>query len=124
VTALYDDMASTADALIGEFGRAVTITYWSEALYDPTTSAISEGRATASGFGVTEDYDNSAIDGASVLRGDRKLLLSPLDDAGVAIPAPSADDTAEIGGVTWTVIGSHVLDPGGTPLLYTIQLRK
>lgn len=126
MTEFYDDMAGTAGDLIAEFGQAVTLTHSAPGTYDTATGTTSDPTVTTQACrGVEEFYSAPSITGTLIQAGDKKLLLSPLNEAGAAITPPVAEDTITFAdGVVWTVKDPGPLSPGGTPVMFTLQLRK
>ena len=116
----YGDLAKTADELLAEFGRAVTIRINTPGTYDPETGTTTVSTADHIGYGCTFDYGASAIDGTMIVQGDKQLYLSP-----VGMPEPGIDDLAIIDGVTWRITPPvKVIAPAGVAVLYDCNLRK
>lgn len=127
MTEFYDDMASTAAEMIGEFGQAVTLTRSVPGAYNPTTGTNGAATVTTqSCLAVEEAYKAREIDGTLIKAGDKKLILSPQTAAGATVTAPTEGDTVTFAGDAdpWTIKSVEPLSPGGTALLYTLQLRR
>ena len=122
----YADMADTSAEMIAEFGQDVTLTLSVPGAYDTATgTTAAPDVSTQTVKGVEEAYSARSIDGTLILAGDKKLHVSPLNAAGAAITAPQVESTVTFtDGSVWTVKAVMPLSPGGTPLLYTLQLRK
>lgn len=121
----YADMAATAADLITAFGQPVTLTRSTPGSYDAATGTVTNSTTTQSGLGVEEAYSARSIDGALILSGDKKLMLSVETAAGAAITAPQVEDTVTFPDTSvWTIKAVEPLSPGGTALIYTLQLRR
>lgn len=129
MTDTFDYAEAQADALelIAEFGQSVTLTRSVPGAYDTATGTTGAATVTTQTvLAVEEAYHARSIDGTLILAGDKKLLVSPLTAAGAAISAPKAEDTVTFSGDAspWTVKSVEALAPAGTPVLYTLQLRR
>lgn len=118
----YADMAATAHELLAEFGLAMTLARPSSSApaYDPTTgeaTPVSPGTYTVTG--AKFDYIVSEIDGSSVLFGDQRVYLST---SGGVLPRPG--DTLTIAGSVFRVMRVSELAPGGTAVIYDVQVRR
>lgn len=122
----YDDMAATAAELIAEFGQPVTLTHSVPGAYDTETGTSAAATVTTQAcLGVEEAYSARSIDGTLILAGDKKLMLSVETTAGTAVTAPAVEDTVTFADASvWTIKAVEPLSPGGTALLYTLQLRR
>jgi hypothetical protein len=114
----YADMLETADELINEFGQDATISVpgaRSGDAFNPTIGAPT----TATVVIVEVAYKAREIDGEKVLAQDKKLIIR----ADAAAPLLSATQIT-YGGTTYKFIGPvSPLNPGGTLLMYTAQVR-
>lgn len=147
----YSGLATTAETLIDRFGRNVTFTrknYFGEAVSGKPWRGPSIGTSTFSVKAVVYDYDDRAINGDTVKLGDRRVLVSadalaaagwgdgttwssmdyPWGDA--ASPwdtqesaGPDLDDTMLDGGRNYKVVRALPIKPGGSTLVYELQVR-
>lgn len=122
----YADMAGTAAELIAEFGLAVILTRSVPGSYSPSTGGVGSPTVTTQEcLAVEEAYRAGEIDGTLVRAGDKKLILSPKVSSGASVTAPDTTDTVTFAdGSVWTVKAVEPLSPGGTALIYTLQLRR
>lgn len=126
----YDEMAGTAQDLLGEFGQLATLTR-AAVTYNPTTSGVDPGVSPVSvtGVGVALDYRTGEIDGTLVRAGDVRLYLSARGQGGVEMPTPQPGDTVFLAGMnngagsTWRVVRAAPLSPAGQNVLHDVQLR-
>ena len=132
-TNLRDD---TVDPLIERFGQSVTLTRSSDAgdwvkeylpnegryrwrnTQDDTTqyTAPEDTTTTITGFGVITDFEDSLIDETLIKRGD-KLLLS------IDLGVPRINDKITVGTTVYNYVNHETVSPGGTAVLFRIQLR-
>ncbi len=119
----YTEMQAVADTAINEYGQKVTVTHKTVGAYDPLTSTAAISTTVQTGNGVIFDYTAikdgvGQADGTLILKGDRKLLLSP-----VGITAPKIDDTVVANGITYIIKNIKSINPAGTVVMYECQLR-
>lgn len=114
----YGRVANSALRLLTKFGQPVTLTQKTPGVYNPETGEVAVVDAAQSATGVVLDYGTKSIDGALIMVGDRKLLLSP-----VGIDTPAVNDVVSIGEVTYTITLIKETNPAGTPVLYECNIR-
>lgn len=113
----YSGLKATAERLIERFGQSATLTSYSEGgdAWNPTLTPSNAAVQVA-----VFDYRNREIDGELILQGDKLVYLST---AGLtAVPAISS--TITIGGVKHSIIDVMPLSPGGTAVMYKLQVRR
>jgi hypothetical protein len=126
---IYTTAQKTANRLLKGKGQAITITRQSAGTYDPATGTSAVTTSTQKGWGAVLEYDTRQAGifnapGSLIQVGDKQLLLSPLNSAGTALTAPAVNDTAtDASGKAYTITQVKPLSPGGTPVLYEINLR-
>jgi len=118
----YEKMQKTSDRLLISKGQAVVLKHTVVGEYVPG-SGVETTVSTQYGTGAVVDWENQAIDGTIIRQGDRRLLLSALNTAGAALTAPAIEDTATVGGVTYTITQVKQTNPAGTVVLYDLNLR-
>lgn len=112
----YVSLAAGAKRLLGTFGRVITVET-TTGTFDPVLGVVNSAATTSfTANGVVVDYDKSQIDGESVLKNDKRLLLDSDD-------APSVNDVAVIGSIDYTIVSVRELNPGGTVVIYDCQIR-
>lgn len=124
-TAFYNRLIATANRLLKDKGQAVTIKTATLGTYDPTTGTVASTTSTQYGYGAIVDWDSRHIDGNLILVTDKRLLLSPLNTAGVALTVPKLGDTiTDAAGIIYTITAPFKpLSPGGTIVLFDCNLR-
>ena len=120
--AFYDRMQKTSDRLLVSKGQSVVLKHTVVGEYVPG-SGVETSTTTQYGTGAVTEWENQAIDGTIIRQGDRRLLLSALNTAGAALTAPAIEDTATVGGVTYTITQVKQTNPAGTVVLYDLNLR-
>ena len=91
--------------------------------YDPDApSAPSELVVNGSGF--REEYDDKYIDGTLIVRGDVKLLVSPVQLNGADMPLPLSNDRILFDGTAYTVIAVGPWNYAGLAVGFELQVRK
>lgn len=118
----YERMQSTANRLLQGKGQLVTLTRQSAGTYTPG-SAVTITATTQAVYGAVFEYGNKNIDGTLIKEGDKQLLLSAFNSAGVALTAPVLNDTVTIGSNSYTITRIRPLSPAGTVVLFDCNIR-
>lgn len=107
----YSNVNLTASALIERFGRNMTLRtlVQSGSAFDPTVT-----NSDTSIIGVMTWYRANQIDGTLIQAGDKLLLTH----SAVTIQDKIVDEGKE-----YSVVTVDVVKPGGTTLLYKVQVR-
>lgn len=114
----YAAIATIADTIIANFGVPVTVTTKGTPVYNVDTGTVVAPTTTETANGVVTNYDSKDIDGSVILRGDKRLLLSPI---GITAIKPNA--TISVLTVTYTVVAVNEINPAGVSLVYDLQIR-
>jgi hypothetical protein len=118
-----EDLAPIAQ---GGSGEVVTITSPGVDTFNPATDTTTPGTPVVqTGSGVEDTYSAFAIGTGLVLAGDVKFLLSALNSAGAPLTPPVAGQSqlTKADG-TWAIMRADPLQPAGTPVMFTLQLRR
>ncbi len=127
----YVSLAKTAERLIEENGRTVTLVQAGETAVDPAKpygpdTSVGQTRHTV--LGVITEFDNEDIDGTLIRRGDKRCLIAHNSIVNVASGAESIViedfDTLEDGTEVWKIEGVDTIHPGDIRIMYDLQLRK
>lgn len=124
----YDELLPDVIELLEELGQTMHLRRIVAGVVDPITSSVTGGtQSDIPVRGVILDY-NDAIggriaggsgpgDGSTILAGDRRVLLDPQVE-------PLTGDLVVEGGRVWGIIKFSSVNPAGTPMMYTLQVRK
>jgi hypothetical protein len=117
----YSDMAEMAREQIEEYGRTVILRRNNEGAYNADTDTMDGGTVSDVSVKVLfTEYRQNEIDNTIILRGDKKILIA---DAALGF-APQHNDIIVDGTDHYKVINLSTVQPGDTPLLYKLQVRK
>ncbi len=114
----YSNLANVALKLLKDKGQLLTISRETSSGFDPILSDNTVLASSFTGYGAAFDYRKSEIDGEIVQAGDIRLLLNA-----TSIP-PEINDTVAVNGGVYRVMAVTETSPAGTPVIYTLQLRK
>ena len=123
----YLQDALDADASFREDGQLLTLTFKQPGTY--VGGAVVPGapiikRAWGIETGVTaRDLGVGTINGTLIKSGDRKILMSALDDTGAALAQMKNDDLVLAGGVTYQVKNVDKVAPGGVVVMWSLVAR-
>ena len=127
----YTRMAATAERLIEENGRSLTLVKSGEVLEvpaEPWGPDTTTDEITITVIGAIVDFENEAQDGTLIMRGDKRCLIahdSVVDAAGSSDPTDIEKfDRLTDGGVDWKIVEVTTWQPGDTRIFYDLQLRK
>lgn len=136
---IYDRLTATSAKMLapvasGGKGALVTITSpGTGGTYDPMTDTWSGATDPVEqiGSGVEDTVSAYSVASGLAAAGDVKFLLSALTYTSAGAPtstalvAPVADrDTLTKGDGVWAIKRVEPVSPAGTPILYTLTLRK
>ena len=116
---IYARFAATADRLLRAKGQPMTLIKREPGAYDPTTASGTVSEVLHACTGVELDYPAGAIDGTLVIRGDRRVLLSPV---GLAA-SPQTEDSMTIGASHRKIMSARKVAPAGDVVLWELQVR-
>jgi hypothetical protein len=117
VSDFYTRMLATAKRLITKYGQSVTFTN-GQAGGTYSLGGYSGGTPTTiTGVGAAISYAKGEVDGELIRQSDVKLLF----EGGQG--APVQGYTCAVNGTTYRVMNANPLSPGGTVVIYEVQLR-
>jgi len=123
----YAQDARDADAAFRADGQLLTLTYKQPGTY--SGGAVVPGTPiTKQSWGIEEgvnarDLGIGTVNGTLIQSGDRKILMSALDDAGAALPQMKVEDHVLAGGVLYTIKNVDKVAPGGVVVLWSLVAR-
>ena len=117
---MYLKTAQNTKRMIEARGAKGVLMYVTRGGYNPSTSRYEEVVESTFNVGcLVTDYEISEVDGISVLRTDKKVLIPAL-----GLPrAPRKGDRLTVQGSTLTVEHCGALIPGEMKILFTVQVR-
>lgn len=118
------DMVATAQELIAEFGREITLQHPYAGALDPTkpwrgSPGISYN--TISVIGVFVKSKMTAPVGEILLRGQQTVLVAPTQNADDLTEFTEVVDTD---GTIWIVSSLNEVNPGGTTVLWEFTVKR
>lgn len=119
----YAELATVAEELIQEFGRAISVRkVTTGAPADPAKPWEPGAEATVdtAGNGVFLETKRSHLTG-EIIPADQSLLLLSAAELGAVIPI--AKDRIVDGSDVWEITKVETLKPGATTLLYELQVK-
>lgn len=118
----YSKAASNALKAINDKGRTITVREPSgDQVFDPENFTFEEGTPDDTDVkGLFTQFATKDVDGTNVLSSDKRLLIP----ASALAAAPSNSAKILDGGTEYQVINTEVLQPGDTPILYMVQVRR
>lgn len=122
----YTATAANALRMISEKGRSITVLSPpppdpEEQVYDPMTDVFSgDDPVETPAKGVFTSYAAKDIDGELIHRSDKKLLIAA---AGLSF-MPNTEHSIRDGNDEYEIMQVDVVQPGDTPILYIVQVRR
>lgn len=116
----YAELATLSQELLAEFGADATLSHVTQGAYDTASgtkasTSVDSTRKVAIfdfGSGVTQHSGNL------VEQGDKMALM---DSLGIA---PGVADSVTFGAVKFSILSMQEVNPAGTPVIYTLHLRR
>ena len=115
----YSGLQNTASRLLLSKGQPLIIRRKAVVSKDPVVGSVTT--STAQDFtvnGVLVNYGTMLVAEGAVQSGDRLAII----EAGVV--APSKDDQLVAEGRIWTIVDFTTVSPGGTAIIYKLQVRS
>lgn len=127
----FVSLANTAERLIEENGRTLTLVRAGETAADPAMpwrADTTAGETRLDVIGVISEFKNEDFDGTLVRRGDKMALVAHNSVADEASGSDSVIieefDRLLDAGAEWKILGVEPIHPGSTRIMYILQLRK
>ena len=115
----YGSIYNTAVAQINDKGRDFTYRAFTSGTYNPATGAVAgDSNADVTIKGVFTNIIVTKIDETALQRGDKFLLIA------ADVVTPNEKDAIIDGTDIYQVVNVATVQPGGTKLLYKLQVRK
>lgn len=114
----------TLRQLIKEHGMALTLRKRAAGAYDSDLGTVTTTNTDYAVRGYFYDYAPDMIDGNSILRGDRRVVLDSLLINGTATPEPDATDQIVGLGDTVDIVKVMEIKSGISTMCYQLQVRE
>lgn len=117
---LDTQMRTTAQRLIDDYGKPVTIREYTGQAYDPDAGQNVPTYSDHAVNGAVSAYSERLIDGTAVLVGDLRLTV-PARDTGFA---PSTNDKVVMDGENWSIVNAAPIYSGEQAAAFRLQIRR
>jgi hypothetical protein len=123
----YAQDARDADDAFREDGQLLTLTFKQPGTYVggavvPGTPVVKHAWGIETGV-TAHDLGVGTINGTLIKSGDRKIMMSALDDTGAALAQMKNEDQVLAGGVLYTVKNVDKVAPGGVVVMWQLVGR-
>jgi hypothetical protein len=110
--------------LIKEHGIVLTLRKRAASAYDSNTGSVTQTNTDYTVRGYFYDYTPDMIDGQSILRGDRRVVLDNRLVNGSVTPQPDATDQIIGLGDTVNIVKVMEIKSGSATMCYLLQVRE
>ena len=114
----------TLRQMIKEHGIALTLRKRAAGAYDNDLGTVTTTNTDYAVRGYFYDYTPDMVDGNSILRGDRRVVLDNKLVDGTATPEPDATDQIIGLGDTVNIIKVMEIKSGANTMCYLLQVRE
>ncbi len=114
----------TLRQMIKEHGIALTLRKRAAGAYNVATGTVTTTNTDYAVRGYFYDYTPDMIDGNSILRGDRRVVLDSVLTNGTATPEPDATDQIIGLGDTVNIVKVMEIKSGSATMCYQLQVRE
>lgn len=114
----------TLRQLIKEHGMPLTLRKRAAGAYDTNSGTVTTTNTDYAVRGYFYDYTPDMVDGQSILRGDRRVVLDYLLTNGSTTPEPDATDQIIGLGDTVDIVKVMEIKSGTATVCYMLQVRE
>lgn len=114
----------TLRQMIREHGIALTLRKRAASAYSDATGTVTTTNTDYALRGYFYDYTPDMVDGDSILRGDRRVVLDNKLTNGSATPEPDATDQIIGLGDTVNIVKVMEIKSGSGTMCYLLQVRE
>lgn len=111
-------------ALIREHGTALTLRKRAAGAYNNDTGTVTQTNTDYAVRGYFYDFTPDMVDGESILRGDRRVVIDNKLINGQAAPEPDATDQIIGLGQTVDIVKVMEIKSGSNTMCYLLQVRQ
>lgn len=115
---------STLRQMIREHGLPLTLRKRAAGAYDNDTGSVTTTNTDYAVRGYFYDFTPDMLDGESILRGDRRVVLDSKLINGSATPEPDATDQIIGLGDTVNIVKVMEIKSGSNTMCYLLQVRE
>ena len=112
----YEKTQATALKLLKRFGEEYTFTRTTDGAYNPATGKTSQSSSTFTKFCAIFDYNDRERTLESIQAGDRRVIAENY--------AYQVGDKVSINSESYRVVSVEEINPNGTRVINTLQVRK
>lgn len=115
---------STLRQMIKEHGLTITLRKRASSAYNVTTGSVTQTNTDYVVKGYFYDFTPDMIDGNSILRGDRRVVIDTKLINGSATPEPDATDQIIGLGDAVNIVKVMEIKSGSKTMCYLLQVRE
>lgn len=114
----YNKIAKTSQLSIQKYGMPIIFVKKEEGEYDPNTGTNPSIETQYNAFGVRDNAGIREVQAGGFSVGSVTMYID-----GNSIPKPDTTDYIIFEGTKWGIENVESIEPAGTPLMYTIELK-
>lgn len=115
----YSSLNETVQAQVADKGRTVQIVYKTAGTYNPTLDALdNDSEETVEVKAIITNFSKRDVSASLVEQGDLQVMIA------ANVTKPKTNDIVSDNGEEFTIVNVVEIKPGGTPILYKLQVRK
>lgn len=111
---------NVADKLLKQFGRTLKVYRRVEGAYDAATGLAAVTESTLTFYGVVIDYETKQLDGETIKRGDKRVLLS----AAFQTKEPMVGDEISIDNARHRIVLTNPVRPSDVTVMHDCTVRR
>lgn len=113
-------MQATAERLIAEKGRAMTLRKLTAGTYDPATAGATPTQTDTACQGVEVKHEVKSIDGTLIQAGDLRMMLGARS---LAADPDAGDLLIDSDAKQWRIVAVKRVKPGSVNVVYIVWVR-
>lgn len=114
-------LALASYQLLRDLGKTYTLKKAATSAYNTSTGQAAVTNTTSTFTGKMVEYRNNDIDGTTIQRGDRRLLVAAASLTGGVVPDTQDSITGD--GNEVNIINVQKIEEGGSVVIYVCQVR-
>lgn len=117
-------MSNKLLTLVNRFGKSVTLRAVTTGTYNVSTGSVTNTTSDTTVKAYFGNYTLEEMDGSSIVKGDRKVVVNTLDTSNVSITEPKVGDLIVGEDDTVSIVSVQKILSGTTPTCYICQVRE